>query len=181
MGRRSTKTVKRMRMQASSQDDETRAAIIRDAMIRAGLSNGAQEWLSYDQVPEQAPAKRQKLDEAGTAAYAQETTKPARGEQAAMDDRTLYPLHWPVDDFAAQPTTLQEFALSPLETEVVFLREALALSTQREESQLQTCNALRIQLHKAYRMIAIHHLNSFTCDTEAPPFPEPQIAVLTQH
>ena len=98
-----------------------------------------------------------------------------------MDDRTLYPLHWPVDDFAAQPTTLQEFALSPLETEVVFLREALALSTQREESQLQTCNALRIQLHKAYRMIAIHHLNSFTCDTEAPPFPEPQIAVLTQH
>ena len=155
-------------MQAPSPDDETRAAIIRDAIIRAGLSKGAEEWQSQ----EQAPVKRQKLDEAATAGYAKEIMNPARSEPAAMDDRTLYPLHWPVDDFAAQPTTLQEFALSPLETEVVFLREALALSTQREESQLKTCNALRIQLHKAYRMIALHHLNNFSCDTELPSLPE---------
>lgn len=168
-------------MQASLQTDEARAAIIRDAIIRAGLSKGAEEWQSCDRLPEQAPAKRQKVDEAATAGYAAEMSKPARSEQAAIDDRTLYPLHWPVDDFAAQPTTLQEFALSPLETEVVFLREALALSTQREKSQLKTCNALRIQLHKAYRMIALHHLNNFTGDTELPPLSEFPNTDLTQH
>ena len=179
MGRRSRKNTSAM--QAPSQDDETRAAIIRDAIIRVGLSQGAQEWQSYDRLPEQAPAKRQKVDETATAGYAAEISKPVRSEQAAPDDRTLYPLHWPVDDFAAQPATLQEFALSPLETEVIFLREALALSTQREESQLKTCNALRIQLHKAYRMIALHHLNNFTGDTELPPLPEFRNTVLTQH
>jgi hypothetical protein len=55
----------------------------------------------------------------------------------------------------AQQWNKEDFALSPLEAELVSLREALALSTQREESSFQMLKALRIQLHKAYRMIAL--------------------------
>ena len=54
----------------------------------------------------------------------------------------------------AQQWNKEDFALSPLEAELVSLREALALSTQREESSFQMLKALRIQLHKTYRMIA---------------------------
>ena len=87
-----------------------------------------------------------------------------------------------MEDFAAQPLSLQDYALSPIETELVWLREALALSTEREESALKMLKACRIQLHKAYRMIAIHHLNSFTCDAEMPPFADAQdTALSTQH
>jgi hypothetical protein len=83
-------------------------------------------------------------------------------------------LPWPVEQFAAQlqSSTQEEPALSPLETEAAWLREALALSAQREESLQEHCKALRIQLHKAYRMIALYHLNGFSCDTEMPTFPE---------
>jgi hypothetical protein len=82
-------------------------------------------------------------------------------------------LPWPVEQFAAQlqSSTQEEPALSPLETEAAWLREALALSAQREESLQEHCKALRIQLHKAYRMIALHHLNGFS-DTDMPTFPE---------
>lgn len=174
MRRRSPK--KAALVQAPSPDDDLRAGLIRDAIIRAGLSQGAAEWQSYDAVPEQAPVKRQKVDETATAGKATEIMKPA------IEDRGVDRLHWPLEDFAAQPPTLQDYALSPIETELVWLRESLALSTEREESALKMLKACRIQLHKAYRMIALHHLNSFTCDTEMPPFADAQDTVFsTQH
>jgi len=78
-------------------------------------------------------------------------------EQVGIQDATA----WTVQDSAPHAWSLQEFALSPLETEVLWLREALALSTKREESSSQICKELRIQLHKAYRMIALHHMTNF--------------------
>jgi hypothetical protein len=78
---------------------------------------------------------------------------------------------WPVEQFAQQlqSSTLEEFALSPMETELVFLREALAQSTEREETLTKMTKTLRIELHKAYRLIALQQqLNSFTYDTETP-------------
>jgi hypothetical protein len=67
-----------------------------------------------------------------------------------------------------QSSTLEEFALSPLETEVIWLRAALAQSTEREESLTKMTKTLRIELHKAYRLIALQQLNTFTWDTEMP-------------
>ena len=55
-----------------------------------------------------------------------------------------------------------------METELVFLREALAQSTEREETLTKMTKTLRIELHKAYRLIALQQLNSFTYDTETP-------------
>ena len=69
-----------------------------------------------------------------------------------------------------------------VEAELVSLREALALSTQREESSFQMLKALRIQLHKAYRMIALQQYDLFSSDPEMTPFPDsPGSAVSTQH
>ena len=174
MGRRSRKNG--AAVQASSVDDAIRAGIIRDAISRMTLPTAAQQIVNRHDIPAQPEptVKRQKLDEAATAGYATEIMNPARSEQAAMDDRTLYPLHWPVDDFAAQPSSLHEYALSPLETEVIWLRAALAQSTEREECLTKMNKTLRIELHKAYRLIALQQLNSFTCDTEMPIFPGTQ-------
>jgi hypothetical protein len=56
---------------------------------------------------------------------------------------------------------------------LVSLREALALSTQREESSFQMLKALRIQLHKTYRMIALQQQRDlFSSDPEMTPFPD---------
>ena len=188
MGRRSKKSIGHM--QVVWPDNEIRAAILRDAISRTGLLDpDAKERHSLEQLPH----KRQKVDETATAAHATERAFPtervacgspkghslsellctdaadprlaaceAKTEEAAIE---ACDVPWPVDDFAVQQPTLQEFALSPLETELLWLREALALSTKREESSLKMCNALRIQLHKAYRLIALHQLNNFSCDT----------------
>jgi hypothetical protein len=72
----------------------------------------------------------------------------------------------------AQQWNKEDFALSPLETELVSLREALALSTQREESSFQMLKGLRIQLHKAYRMIVLQQRDLFSSDPEMTPFPD---------
>lgn len=164
-------------MQAMSRDDEARAGIIRNAMIHAGLcTSGAQDEERQHKLPEEAQSmKRQKVDKAATAEYAAEIMKPAqlaageaKGEQAACA------VAWPLQDFSAPSSSFQDYALSPIETELLFLREALAVSTKREESASKMLNACRIQLHKAYRLIALHQLNNFTCDIEMPRFPDSQ-------
>jgi hypothetical protein len=172
-------------VRAASIDDAIRAAIIRDCISRVGChATGPENLAQNDKPREPEPtAKRQKLDAAATAAYAAEMTQPVQlpacstiVSQAAFEDRSACVLPWPVDDFAAQlqSSTLEEFALSPLETELVFLREALTLSTKREESLTKMTKTLRIELHKAYRLIALQQLNNFTCDTEMPIFPGTQ-------
>ena len=140
-------------MQASSNDDAVRADIIRDAMNRAGFHTSGTH---HHELPEQV-------------------------EEAGMQHSSACDPPWPVEHFAAQPSSLEDFALSPLETEVIFLRAALAQSTEREEYLSNMTKTLRIQLHKAYRMIALHHLNSFTCDTDMPPSPASQHNASTQH
>jgi len=80
-----------------------------------------------------------------------------------------------------QPWPQEDLALSPLEDELVSLRAALALSAQREESSFQMLKALRIQLHEAYRMIALQQRDLFSSDLEMTPFPDsPQSAFSTQ-
>jgi hypothetical protein len=162
-------------VQATTPDDEVRARIIRDAMMHAGLpSSRAQDEQHQHNLPEAGPSmKRQKVDKAAPAGYAAQMTRPAqlaageaKGEQAAWAPA------WPLDDFSAQTSGFQDYALSPIETELLFLREALSVSTKREESAAKMLNACRIQLHKAYRMIALHQLSTFTCDTEMPRFSE---------
>lgn len=135
---------------------------------------------------EERAKKRRKMQETATAACGAETVQGgmhysrlqdfpcqdvafgyddhpqlAEGTQRAIEDDTACIAPWTVEDSAAQASSLQEFALSPLETEVLWLREALALSTKREESSLQICKDLRIQVHKAYRMIALNQLRNF--------------------
>ena len=124
--------------------------------------------------------KRQKVDKAAPAGYAAQMMKPA---QATLEPAAcVLPWPWPLEDFAAQPSSLQDYALSPLETEVLWLRAGLAQSTEREESLTTMLKACRIQLHKAYRMIALHHINNFVCDTEMPTFPDVQNTTLpTEH
>lgn len=164
-------------MQAMSPDDEMRAGIIRDAMMHAGLrTSRAQDEERQHKLPEAGPSmKRQKVDKAATAGYAAETMKPAQlaaGE--ATGEQGACALAWPLEDFSAPPSSFQDYALSPIETELLFLREALSVSTKREESASKMLNACRIQLHKAYRLIALHQLNNFTCDIEMPRFPDSQ-------
>ena len=167
--------------QASSIDDAIRAAIIRDAISRMALPTSAAQIANHhDNRPEpQPPVKRQKLEEAGTVGSGAEMQLPACStiaSQPEIEDHAPCVLPWPVEDFAGQlqSSTLEEYALSPLETELVFLREALALSTKREESLTKMTKTLRIELHKAYRLIALQQLNNFTCDTEMPIFPGTQ-------
>jgi hypothetical protein len=162
-------------VQASSIDDAIRQAIIRDAIGRMALpathgGNPAQ--------PEPT-VKRQKLDEVATVASGVEMQLPAWStivSQPEIEDHGPCVLPWPVEDFAGQlqSSTLEEFALSPLETEVIWLRAALAQSTEREESLTKMNKTLRIELHKAYRLIALQQLNNFTCDTGIPVFPGTQ-------
>ena len=85
MRRRSPK--KAALVQAPSPDDDFRAGIIRDAIIRAGLSNGAEEWQSSEKLPEQAPVKRPKVDETATAGQATEIMNPA------IENRGVHPLY----------------------------------------------------------------------------------------
>jgi hypothetical protein len=156
-----------------SKDDEVRAGIIQDAIRRAGLHR--------NQPCEQArTVKRQKVEAAVPVAHAAEILPAVQlppfsavAAKAATEDASSCVLPWPVEQFAVelQSSTPEEPGLSPLETEAAWLREALALSAQREESLQEHCKALRIQLHKAYRMIALHHLNGFS-DTDMPTFPE---------
>ena len=170
-------------VQVAAPDDELRAGIIRDAMLHAGLlSSRAQDDQHLHNPQEAGPStKRQKVDRAASAGYAAQIMRPAqlaageaKGEQAACA------LPWPLEDFSAQAWSFQDYALSPIETELLFLREALAVSTEREESALKMLKACRIQLHKAYRMIALHHLNTFVCDPEMPTFPD-ATPLSTQH
>jgi hypothetical protein len=102
--------------------------------------------------------------------------RPACAQHAAQSVQETVEVPWPVEQFAQQlqSSTLEEFALSPMETELVFLREALAQSTEREETLTKMTKTLRIELHKAYRLIALQQLNSFTCDTETPMYPATQ-------
>jgi len=170
MGRRSTKDAAPAR--AASVDDAIRAAIIKDCISRAVQeAPNAQAPMHQFKPPEQEPtAKRQKLGEAAPAAYAAEMMRPAYAQQAAKGVQETVEIPWPVEQFALQlqSSTLEEFALSPMETELVFLREALAQSTEREETLTKMTKTLRIELHKAYRLIALQQLNSFTYDTETP-------------
>ena len=165
-------------VRAASIDDAIRAAIIRDCISRA-TQNAPNEQASMHQCkpPEQEPTgKRQKLCEAAPAAYATEMMCPAYAQQAAKVLQEAVEVPWPVEHFAQQlqSSTLEEFALSPMETELVFLREALAQSTEREETLTKMTKTLRIELHKAYRLIALQQLNSFTCDTRTPMYPGTQ-------
>ena len=184
MGRRSRKNG--AAVQASSVDDAIRAAIIRDAISRMTLPTSAPQIVNRHDIPAQPEptVKRQKLDEEPTAGYACQIMKPVElaasstiAPQTTIEERSacvLPALPWPVEDFAAQPSSLQEYGLSPLETEVIWLRAALAQSTEREECLTKMNKTLRIELHKAYRLIAVQQLNSFTCDTEMPIFPGTQ-------
>ena len=142
-------------MQAPSKDDEIRAAIIQDAIGRCGLH-----------------ASDTHLDQL------QEQDEP-QGMQ--HQDRTVCAPPWPVQDHAPQQPSLEDFvrgfAPSPLETEVLWLRAALAQSTEREESLVRMTKTLRIELHKAYRLLALQQLNSCTWDG----FPHSYHSALTQH
>jgi hypothetical protein len=168
-------------VQASSIDDAIRQAIIRDAIGRMALLTSAAQIANHRgnlQEPEPT-VKRQKLDEAATVASGVEMQLPAWStivSQPEIEDHGPCVLPWPVEDFAGQlqSSTLEEFALSPLETEVIWLRAALAQSTEREESLTKMNKTLRIELHKAYRLIALQQLNNFTCDTGIPVFPGTQ-------
>ena len=184
MGRRSKHNPEPM--QVVWPEDEIREAILRDAIKRTGLlDRNAEEQHSH------VPQKRQKVDTTATTSECVAFGSPKGhslsellcAEQPKVEQAAVAcDAPWPVDDFAVQQPTLQDFALSPLETELLWLREALALSTKREESSLKMCNALRIQLHKAYRLIAVHQLNNFSCDTTMPMFPTLQeTAFSTQH
>lgn len=197
-------------MQVAWPDDEIRAAIIRDAISRTGLLEpGATERQNLDHLPQKRQKLQETgttahateiSSRAGCVAFGSHkghslsdllctdegvprlTACEVKTEEAVIEDRLACDLPWSVEDFAVQQPTLQDFALSPLETELLWLREALALSTKREESSLKMCNALRIQLHKAYRMIAVHQLNNFSCDTTMPIFPAPhEMPFSTQH
>ena len=165
MGRKANKKVEYT--DAALIDDKVRAGIIQEAIRRAGLHAHT--------------VKREKVENAVPVAHTAEILPAVQlprfstvAAQAATEDPSSCVLPWPVEQFAAQlqSSTQEEPALSPLETEAAWLREALALSAQREESLQEHCKALRIQLHKAYRMIALYHLNGFSCDTEMPTFPE---------
>ena len=130
MGRRSRKDA--APAHAACIDDAIRAAIIKDCISRA-TQNAPNAPASMHQCkpPEEEPTvKRQKLGEAAPAAYA------AYAQQAAKVLHEAVEVPWPVEHFAQQlqSSTLEEFALSPMETELVFLREALAQSTEREET-----------------------------------------------
>ena len=162
-------------VQPSSVDDAIRAAIIRDAISRMALPTSAAQIANHhDNRPEpQPPVKRQKLEEAGTVGSGAQMQLPACStiaSQPEIEDHAPCVLPWPVEDFAGQlqSSTLEEFALSPLETELIWLRAALAQSTEREESLAKMTKTLRIELHKAYRMIALQQLNTFTWDTGMP-------------
>ncbi len=278
MRRRSTTSAPSM--SAPSNDDEIRAAIIRDAISRALHKSGAEEGKNRGQLPEQAPArKRKKVDETATGGCGAETVKraykersrlnafpsegaafgfdehhtpselaraehaasqlgacEAQGEQQGIEDRsacdpspsaitTLPPYlnhffsapqfrdHTGDGDFTfasqietvpaapqfsqaltdascrsiaqqapAQQWNQEDFELSSLEAESVSLRAALALSAQREESSFHMLKALRIQLHKAYRMIALQQCDLFSSDPDMTPFPDsPESAFSTQH
>jgi hypothetical protein len=270
-------------MSAPSHDDEIRAAIIRDAISRAGLHKPEEEGLCTPEEGknrDQAPArKRKKVDETATGGCGAEIVKradkerprlnafpseraafgfdehhtpselaraehaasqlgacEAKGAQQGIEDRsacepsasantTLPPYlyhffsapqcrdHTGGGDFTfasqletvpaapqfsqalndascrsiaqqapAQPWAQEDVALFPLEAELVSLRAALALSTQREESSFQMLKALRIQLHKAYRMIALQQSDLFSSDAEMTPFPDsPESAFSTKH
>jgi len=156
-------------VQTSSIDDAIRQAIIRDAIGRMALPASAAQIANHrDNLPEPEPTvKRQKLDEAATAGSSAEMQLPpwsTIASQQAYEDHAPCVLPWPVEDFAGQlqSSTLEEFALSPLETEVIWLRAALAQSTEREESLAKMNKTLRIELHKAYRLIALQQLNNFS-------------------
>jgi len=158
-----------------SKDDEVRAGIIQNCIRRAGFKTSH----AQDVETHEGPAKKQRtMQETETAACAAGTVPsgmqysrlqdfPCQDvafecEQQGIQYHTECIAPWTVQDSVPLASSLQEFALSPLETEVLWLREALAMSTKREESSLQMCKELRIQLHKAYRMIALHHLTTFT-------------------
>jgi len=82
----------------------------------------------------------------------------------------------------AHPWPQEDVALSPLEAELVSLRAALALSAKREESSFQMLKDLRIQIHKAYRLIALQQHDLFSSDPEMTPFPDsPESVFSTQH
>ena len=176
MGRRSTKDA--APAHAACIDDAIRAAIIKDCISRATQNApNAQASMYQCKPPEQEPTgKRQKLCEAAPAAYATEMMRPAYAQQVAKGVQEAVDVPWPVDQFAQQlqSSTLEEFALSPMETELIFLREALAQSTEREETLTKMTKTLRIELHKAYRLIALQQLNSFTYDTDTPIHPRTQ-------
>ena len=74
-------------MSAPSNDDEIRAAIIRDAISRAGLhTSGPVKGRNRDQVPEQAPArKRKKVDQTATGGCGAEIVKRADKERPRLN------------------------------------------------------------------------------------------------
>ena len=74
-------------MSAPPNDDEIRAAIIRDAISRAGLHKcGPVEGRNRDQLPEQAPArKRKKVDQTATGGCGAEIVKRSDKERSRLN------------------------------------------------------------------------------------------------
>jgi hypothetical protein len=133
MGRRSTKNAAPIR--AASIDDAIRAAIIRDCIGRNGYNASNVEASTLQcKLPEQEPtSKRQKLDEAAPAGYAVELMRSADAQHAAKGAKGVVELPWPVQHFAVhlQSSTLEEFSLSPMETELVHVRQRRPLPHPR--------------------------------------------------
>jgi hypothetical protein len=134
-----------------------------------------------------APQCSQALNDASCRSIAQqapaqpwlETVPAAPQFSQALNDASCRSI---AQQAPAQPWPTEDVALPPLEAELVSLRAALALSAQREESSFQMLKALRIQLHKAYRMIALQQRDLFSSDPEITPFSDsPESAFLTQH
>jgi hypothetical protein len=159
-------------MQATSKEDAIRAGIIRDAIKRAGLMKPSTDQTNpVEQVPLPAAKKRRKRQHAASAACTPQAASHlppgVKVHEAEIEHFFATDPTWTLDECAVQALPAAELAKLPLETELASLRTALALSAEREKSALQTMKALRIQLHKAYRFIALQQLNSFSIDEQA--------------
>jgi hypothetical protein len=158
-------------MQATPTDDDMRAAIIRDAIRRAGLLKPETPTTS---TAVQAPQPQVKKRKRGRKPASAECSVPAvsigacevNGEQQEIEQYFASDPTWTAEDVADEPLSAQEFAPS-LEAQVASLRADLALAAEREKSALELIKTLRIQLHKAYRLIAIQQINSFSVDKES--------------
>ena len=153
-------------MQATPTDDEMRAAIIRDAIRRAGLLKPETPTTS---TAVQAPLPQVKKRKRGRKPASAQCSVPAvsngacevNGEQQEIEQYFASDPTWTAEDVADEPSPAQEFSL---EAQVASLRADLALAAEREKSALELIKTLRIQLHKAYRLIAIQQINSFSVD-----------------
>ncbi len=158
-------------MQATLKEDAIRAGIIRDAIKRAGLMKpSTDETNPAEQMPLPAAKKRRKRKHAASSACtphaASQLPAGVKVHDAEIEHFFATDPTWTLDECAVQALPAAELAQLPLETELASLRTALALSAEREKSALQTMKALRIQLHKAYRFIALQQLNSFSIDEQ---------------